>query len=68
MLMLNFLDSVKNDVFIINDIDGLRKANNKVYTASFDDPKNEFIPPPKKKSLDVPACARLNSKILFVYF
>ena len=43
-LMLNFLDSVKNDVFIINDIDGLRKANNKVYTASFDDPKNEFIP------------------------
>ncbi len=43
-LMLNFLDSVKNDVFIINNIDGLRKANNKVYTASFDDPKNEFIP------------------------
>ncbi len=43
-LMLNFLDSVKNDVFIINNIDGLRKANNKVYTASFDDPRNEFIP------------------------
>lgn len=43
-LMLNFLDSVKNDVFIINDIDGLRKANNKVYTASFHDPRNEFIP------------------------
>lgn len=43
-LMLNFLDSVKDDVFIVNDIDGIRKANNKTYTAMFHDPKNEFLP------------------------
>lgn len=43
-LMLNFLDSVKNDVFILNDIEGLREANNKLYTATFHDPDNEFIP------------------------
>ena len=41
-VMLNFLDSVKDDTFIINDIDGLRKANNKLYPASFHD--NEIIP------------------------
>ncbi|MDX2469259.1 MAG: glutathione synthase [SAR324 cluster bacterium] len=35
--MLNFLDSVRDDTFIINDVDGLRKANNKLYTATFDD-------------------------------
>lgn len=34
-LALNFLDSVRGDVFIVNDIDGLRIANNKLYTASF---------------------------------
>ena len=34
-LMLNFLDSVKDDTFIVNDIDGLRKANNKVYVTAF---------------------------------
>ncbi len=44
MIMLNFLDSVKDDVFIVNDIDGLRKANNKLYTAAFEDPNNEMIP------------------------
>ena len=43
-LVLNFLDSVKEDVFIINNIDGLREANNKLYTAAFYDPKNEIIP------------------------
>lgn len=43
-VMLNFLDSVKDDTFIINDIDGLRKANNKLYPASFHDPNNEIIP------------------------
>lgn len=42
-LMLNFLDSVKDDAFIINDIDGLRKANNKVYVTSFED-AHEFVP------------------------
>ncbi|WP_024851657.1 glutathione synthase [Hydrogenovibrio kuenenii] len=41
---LNFLDSVRDDVFIMNDIDGLRVANNKLYTSSFDDPDNRFIP------------------------
>lgn len=43
-VMLNFLDSVKDEVFIVNDIDGIRKANNKLYTSSFHDPHNEFIP------------------------
>lgn len=43
-MALNFLDSVRGDTFIINDIDGLRVANNKLYTASLHDPHNEFIP------------------------
>ncbi len=43
-IMLNFLDSVQDDTFILNDITGLRKANNKLYSASFDDPENEIIP------------------------
>jgi glutathione synthase len=44
MLALNFLDSVREDTFIMNDIDGLRIANNKLYTASFQDTSAEFIP------------------------
>lgn len=44
MIMLNFLDSVKDDVFIMNDLDGIRRANNKLYTAVFEDDKNEIIP------------------------
>ncbi|NBC81897.1 MAG: glutathione synthase [Bacteroidetes bacterium] len=43
-IMLNFLDSVKDDTFIINDIDGLRKASNKLYPACFNDPEHEMIP------------------------
>ncbi len=43
-MMLNFLDSVKEDVFIINSVDGMRVANNKLYTAVFEDPNNEIIP------------------------
>ncbi|WP_086029405.1 glutathione synthase [Tenacibaculum holothuriorum] len=43
-LMLNFLDSVKDDVFVINSVQGMREANNKLYTAVFDDPNNEIIP------------------------
>lgn len=43
-LALNFLDSVRNDTFIINSIDGLRIANNKLYTASFQDEAGAFIP------------------------
>jgi glutathione synthase len=43
-ITLNFLDSVREDVFIMNDIDGLRIANTKLYTASFDDSTNHFIP------------------------
>ncbi len=42
-IVLNFLDSVKNDTFILNDIDGLREANNKIYTAAFYDPNNDMI-------------------------
>lgn len=41
---LNFLDSVKNDTFIFNDIDGLRVANNKLYPASFSGDASRFIP------------------------
>lgn len=41
---LNFLDSVRNDVFIMNDIDGLRIANNKLYPASFSGEAGKFIP------------------------
>lgn len=44
MIMLNFLDSVKDDVFIMNDLDGIRRANNKLYTAVFDDEENAIIP------------------------
>lgn len=44
MIMLNFLDSVKDDVFIMNDLDGIRRANNKLYTAVFEDEDNEYIP------------------------
>jgi glutathione synthase len=43
-LMLNFLDSVSDDVFIMNSLNGMREANNKLYTAVFDDPHNEIIP------------------------
>lgn len=43
-MALNFLDSVRTDSFILNDIDGLRLANNKLYTASLHDPNDEFIP------------------------
>ena len=43
-LVLNFLDSIKDSVFIINAIDGLREANNKIYTAAYYDPKHELIP------------------------
>jgi len=43
-LVLNFLDSIKDEVFIINAIQGLREANNKIYTAAYHDPGNELIP------------------------
>jgi glutathione synthase len=43
-LMLNFLDSVKDDVLIINSLQGLREANNKLYTAAFGDSHNNIIP------------------------
>ena len=42
-LMLNFLDSVKDDTLIVNDIDGLRMANNKLYLTTFED-SHEYIP------------------------
>ena len=43
-IVLNFLDSVKNHVFVVNDVQGLREANNKLYTAAFYDPSNQIIP------------------------
>ncbi len=41
-LSLNFLDSIKDEVFTINNIDGVRKANNKLYLTTFKD--FDFIP------------------------
>lgn len=43
-VMLNFLDSVKDDVLIINDIEGIRKANNKLYTAAMFEKDVDVIP------------------------
>lgn len=43
-LMLNFLDSVKDDVFIVNSVGGMREANNKLYTAAFGDVHSNIIP------------------------
>ena len=43
-LLLNFLDSIVDDVFIVNSVNGLRRANNKLYTATFHDPDNLYIP------------------------
>lgn len=43
-LMLNFLDSVKDDVFIVNSVQGVREANNKLYTAVFGDVHSNIIP------------------------
>jgi glutathione synthase len=44
-IMLNFLDSVKDDVFILNSLRGMREANNKLYTAAFGDTLSNIIPP-----------------------
>ena len=43
-IVFNFLDSVKDETIIINDIDGIRKANNKLYTTTFHDPTNTYLP------------------------
>ncbi|AXH15011.1 glutathione synthase [Malaciobacter mytili] len=43
-LVLNFLDAIKDETVIINDVDGIRKANNKLYTTTFHDPNNDFLP------------------------
>lgn len=44
LLTLNFLDSVRDDTFILNGIDGLRIANNKLYTAAFQNIAKDYIP------------------------
>jgi len=43
-IVLNFLDAIKDEVVIVNDVDGLRKANNKLYTTTFHDPNNTYLP------------------------
>jgi glutathione synthase len=43
-LVLNFLDAIKDEVIILNDVDGIRKANNKLYTTTFHDPNNTYLP------------------------
>ncbi len=42
--VLNFLDSIKDVVFVMNAVRGLREANNKIYTAAYYDAEHEFIP------------------------
>ena len=42
--VFNFLDSVKNEVVIVNEVDGVRKANNKLYTTTFHDPNHTYLP------------------------
>lgn len=44
LTILNLLDSVSSNTFIINDLNGLRKAHNKIYPASFFEKKNDIIP------------------------
>jgi len=43
-IVLNFLDAIKDEVVMINDVDGIRKANNKLYTTTFHDPHNTYLP------------------------
>jgi len=43
-IVWNFLDSIKGETVVINDVDGVRKANNKLYTTTFHDPHNTFLP------------------------
>jgi len=42
--LLNFLDTVKKEVAIINDVDGIRMASTKLYTTTFKDLGETFIP------------------------
>jgi glutathione synthase len=42
--MLNLLDPVKDDVFIINSLHGMREENNKLYTAAFGGAHSNIIP------------------------
>lgn len=42
--VLNFLDSVSQEVFVMNSVEGVRKGNNKLYTSTFHDPDNLFLP------------------------
>lgn len=42
--VLNFLDAARMDTFIINGVDGLRLACNKLYPTTLDDADHDFIP------------------------
>ena len=43
-LLLNMLELIEEKVFFVNKISGLRKANNKIYAASFDDGQETIVP------------------------
>ncbi len=43
-IVLNFLDSIKAETVVLNDVDGIRKANNKIYTTSFHAVGSEYLP------------------------
>ncbi len=41
---LHFLESIKSEVFIFNDIEGIRLGSNKLYTLSFAESQQNYIP------------------------
>lgn len=43
-MLLNILELIEDEVFFVNRISGLRKANNKIYAAFFDDGTDEIVP------------------------
>lgn len=42
--LLYFLDYIKKDVFVMNTVEGLRSAGNKLYTSSFEKNNERFTP------------------------
>lgn len=41
---LNFLDSIKSEVLVVNDPEGIRMGSNKLYSLSFTHPNRDYIP------------------------
>lgn len=43
-IVLNFLDSIKAETVVLKGVDGIRKANNKIYITSFRPFGPEYLP------------------------